>query len=93
MTILELKNIISELPDDMEVLVPAHPMEQFDGSFFSPCVMESGIMSSPEIRTEEDYEDAMENEAIGLPIKEIESFHLVPCGYFSKHGDMDVTMN
>jgi len=40
MTVKELKELLADMPDDMEVLIPTESF--FNGLFVSPCMVESG---------------------------------------------------
>lgn len=42
MNVKELKELLQDAPDDMQVLIPLH--EEFTGVFYSPCIGESGVM-------------------------------------------------
>ena len=71
MTVKELKELLKDAPDDMQVLIP-FDSTQFDGRFLSPCVAETGI---GELGIEEDSD------------KTESSFVIVPHGFFEeKHG-------
>lgn len=41
MTVRELKNLLKDAPDDMQVLIPLY--ETFTGHFYSPCTCDSGV--------------------------------------------------
>ncbi len=69
MNIIDLKNLIKDLPDNMQVIIPGEPFEGFTGFFFSPCIEESQPI---EMGTDEDSF-----------IQEM-SFALVPCGFYDK---------
>ena len=91
MTIKDLKEIIADLPDDMDVLVPMNPMDGFDGSFFSPCIEETQVITFGLEDIDEDEEKEMK--LLGKQIPEEESFVLVPCGFFEKEHDPTVELN
>ena len=59
MTISELREIISDLPGDMDVLIPAHPFEGFTGVLFPPCIEESQPVTTS-------VEEGVEEEAFML---------------------------
>ncbi len=48
MTIERLKELIEDLPDDMQVLIPAEPREGFTGEMWSPCSQDSGVIGLPD---------------------------------------------
>lgn len=79
MTIKKLKELISELPDDMKVLVPTYPTEGFTGHFFSPCDQDSGEseIGGDESMTEEEIETAAN---LGT-LQSEKVFLLLPCGF------------
>lgn len=67
MNVKELKELLADVDDDMEVLIPM--TMEFDGYFKSPCVHDSGENSMGAVKEDGDEE-------------EITSFILVPCGFF-----------
>lgn len=84
MTVKKLKELLSNVPDEMKVLIPSQPTEGFTGVFFSPCEVDSTVieMHGDENTTEEEVE-AFENKALDIPGEK--SFVLVPCGYYEEH--------
>ena len=83
MTIKHLREMISDLPEDMEVLVPLNAGDGFDGMFFTPCLEESG---DAELGLENlDEEEIKERELLNRPPETEKSFMLVPCGFFHEH--------
>lgn len=78
MTVKELKEMLSDLPDDMDVLIPMEPMEGFTGVWFSPCIEESSVV---EMALDE-YGDETED-----------SLALVPCGFFDIHEGPPAELN
>lgn len=91
MTAGELKKLIADVPDDMQILVPVNPMDGFDGQFFSPCTEETGeiLMGMEDI----DEEEMKERKLLGKEIPEQKSFVLVPCGFYDKEHDKSVELN
>lgn len=85
MQVKDLKQLLENIPDDMQVLIPMNAGEGFDGFFLSPCIEESGEAG---LGTEDIDEDELkEMELLNKPIPEEKSFVLVPCGFFQeKHG-------
>ena len=81
-----LKKMLSDIPDDMMVLIPGEPNEGFTGLFFSPCEHDSGVieLGGDENTTLQEVE-AFERDQLDLPTEK--SFLLVPCGYFNEHDD------
>jgi hypothetical protein len=83
MTIKKLKELITDLPDEMKVLIPAEPKDGFTGAFFSPCDQDSMAV---DMGTEDLEEDEMkEMELLNKEIPSEKSFVLVPCGYYDEH--------
>lgn len=83
MTVLELKEMLADLPDEMQVLVPLNAGDGFDGAFFSPCLEESG---EGEMGLEDlDEEEIAERKLLNEPPETEKSFLLVPCGFFQEH--------
>jgi hypothetical protein len=78
MTVKDLKELLETLPDDMQVLVPIHPMESFTGEWFSPCIEESQVT---EMGLDEEGDETEK------------SFTIVPCGYYNVHEGPPVEMN
>lgn len=91
MTVKDLKDKLSGMPDNMQILVPVNPMDGFDGQFFSPCVEETGEIS---MGMEDIDEDEMkERQLLNKPVSEEKSFVLVPCGFYDKEHDQKVELN
>lgn len=83
MTVLELKEMLAALPDEMQVLVPLNAGAGFTGEFFSPCLEESGDADMGTEYVSE--EDAKEYDLLDKPLPSEKSFILVPCGFFQEH--------
>lgn len=81
MTIGNLKALIQDISDDTPVLIPFS--QEFDGVFYSPCLVDSGVCA---IGTDMDVEeeDIAEMELLGKPIPEIDTFILVPAGFYEE---------
>jgi hypothetical protein len=91
MTIGDLKEMIKDLPDDMDVMVPLNAGAGFDGIFFSPCLNQSG---EAEFGTEYlDEEEIREAELLNKPLPAQKSFALVPCGFFDQRKDVCTDLN
>lgn len=91
MTVKELKQILNEVPDDMQVLVPLNAAEGFTGEFFSPCIEESGEIG---MGTEDlSEEEIKERELLNKPPAIEKSFTLVPCGFYEEHEGPHPTLN
>lgn len=78
MNVGDLKKLIKDLPDDIQVLAPLRAADGFTGEFFSPCIKES---CAAELGTEEDDET---NDDIINPPKTEKSLVLVPCHFFDE---------
>jgi hypothetical protein len=83
MTVKKLKELLTNVPDEMKVLIPANPGEGFTGVFFSPCEEESTVieMGGDETMSEEDIEKAENTGTLEMD----KSFVLVPCGFYEEH--------
>lgn len=91
MTIKDLKEKLSGLPDEMEVMIPLNAGSGFDGMFFSPCMEESGEAGfGTEDLSEEEIE---EYKLLNKPLPEEKSFVLVPCGFFEAHEELEQIQN
>lgn len=78
MTVGELKKILEGVNEDMQVLVPFTTI--FDGRFYSPCSIESGVAGlGTDMYINE--EDIKEMELLNKPIPQEDSFLIVPCGF------------
>lgn len=82
--------MISECPDDMDVIIPLNAGEGFDGMFFSPCTEESGVGG---LGINEEDMDKDEVEELINPSETQKAFVLVPCGFFSEEKDHSHEMN
>jgi len=69
MTVGELKELLKDAPDDMEVLIPADCLNGFTGQSFSPCTCDTGVS---ELGIDEDSDETQE------------SFIIVPYAYFEE---------
>ena len=87
MTVKDLKKLLAEADDDMQVLIPMS--EPFDGVFLSPCMEESGVA---DLGIHEDEEDEKEAVLLGKPVTE-KSFVIVRCGFFQEHEGPPVEFN
>lgn len=86
MTIADLKSMIEDLPDDMEVIIPLNA-GNFDELFYTPCMEESGEAEMGlQYFDGEDYDPTMPNE-------HERSFVLAPCGFFSLSDEDDFDIN
>lgn len=76
MTAGELKKKLENVDDGVQVLIPLS--QEFDGAFYSPCSVDSGlsIMGTDPDLTEEDVK---EMKLLGKPIPEEPAFLLIPC--------------
>ena len=74
----KLKELLKDVPDDMQVLIPLS--NEFTGEFYSPCSEDSGSLEMGLIPDEEDEKEA---ELLGKKITD-KSFVLVPCGFFEE---------
>lgn len=72
MTVADLKQLLKNAHDDMEVLIPVSM--EFDGRFVSPCIAESGI---GELALDEDG-DEKEKSFLIVPHGFFEEKHGVP---------------
>jgi hypothetical protein len=75
MTVGELKILLADVDDDIEVLIPHNAEEGFNGFFFSPCSEDSGLGDA--ITDDPDDYDPLIN-----PAPTEQSFFLVPCNFF-----------
>lgn len=89
MTVKDLKEMISDMPDDMPVYIPMNPSKAFDGLLFSPCVEESGKSAF----AVEELEEIERKQNLGLPLNEEDAFLLVPCGYSDKKHEEEIPLN
>lgn len=87
MTVKDLKELLAEADDDMQVLIPLG--ESFDGAFLSPCMEESGIADLGIYESEDDEKEAA---LLNKPITE-KSFVIVRCGFFQEHEGPPVELN
>jgi len=71
MTVGDLKILLEDMDDHVEVLIPVN-MDEADGLFYSPCVEMSGEIEA-NVDGLEDLEFITEK-----------SFLLVPCGFFGE---------
>ena len=78
MTVKQLREKLEGVDGDMKVLIPFS--QEFDGAFYSPCSVGSGVsaMGTDPNLTEEDIK---EMELLNKPIPEEDSFLLIPCGF------------
>lgn len=78
MTVGELRKKLEGVDDNMKVLIPFS--QEFDGAFYSPCSVDSGVsaMGTDPDLTEEDIK---EMELLNKPIPEEDTFLLIPCGF------------
>jgi hypothetical protein len=91
MTAKDLKTLLADVPDDMQVLIPLNAGEGFTGEFFSPCNEDSGIGG---LGTEDlSEEEIKEYQLLNKPIPQKDSFVLVPCGFFQEHEGPHPAMN
>jgi hypothetical protein len=91
MTVKDLREMLADVPDETQVVVPLNAGVGFDGMFFSPCLEESGEC---ELGTEDlDEEEIKEYELLDKPLPQEKSFTLVPCGFFQEHEGPPVEMN
>jgi hypothetical protein len=81
MTVKQLRKKLEGIDDNMKVLIPL--TQEFDGAFYSPCSVDSGVsaMGTGEYLSEE---EAKEMELLNKPIPEEDSFLLIPCGFFEE---------
>lgn len=87
MTVKDLKELLENVDDGMQVLTPLNAGEGFDGVFYSPCVEESGeselgIGEEAESLTEEDMAEV---QLLDKTLPTEKSFVLIPCGFFEPH--------
>lgn len=78
MTVKELRELLAEADDNLEVLIPV--TGEFDGRFYSPCSEESGVagMGTEDLTDEDEAElKLLDKEPPSEP-----SFILIPCGFF-----------
>ena len=89
MTVGELKVLIDGADDNLKILIPVS--NEFDGFFYSPCKVESGV-SKVGIGEELTEEDVEEMELLNKPIPQEDCFLLLPCG-FSEEKDKSHELN
>jgi hypothetical protein len=77
MTVKELKELLKDAPDEMQVLIPVDA-GLFDGRFLSPCVGETGVGSLGIDEESDETED---------------SFVIVPHGFFEEKHGVPVELN
>lgn len=87
MTVKDLRELLNDAPDEMQVLIPVNPV--FDGMFISPCIEESGVS---DLGLYEDENDEKQAELLNKPVTE-KSFVLVGCGFFEEHQGPPVELN
>lgn len=81
MTVKKLKEKLEGIDENMKVLIPFSP--EFDGAFYTPCSVDSGISAmGTDPHVEE--EDIDEMKILNKPIPEEEIFLLVPCGFYEE---------
>ena len=78
MKVKDLKKLVSEADDEMDVLIPVN--QEFDGRFYLPCSFESGVCA---IAADDGLtgEDDIENELLCKEPNTVKVFMLVPCGF------------
>lgn len=77
MKVGELRKKLEGVDDNMKVLIPFS--HEFDGAFYSPCSVDSGVSAMGiENLTEEDEK---EMQLLNKPIPEEDAFLLIPCGF------------
>ncbi len=78
MTVGELRSKIEGVDDNVPVLIPVS--QEFDGVFYSPCSVDSGVS---QMGTEPDItdEEIDELKLLNKPIPEEPALLLVPCGF------------
>lgn len=77
MKVKDLKKLLKDASDEMDVLIPLDPT-QFDGMFLRPCVEASGVSG---LGVEEHSDET------------IDSFILVPCGFFEEKEGVPPELN
>lgn len=88
MVVGDLRQMIEGVDDEMQVLIPL--TQEFDGVFYSPCIMESGVT---EMGGDEDVSpDDVEELALVDKLEMRKEFCLVPCG-FSEERDHSHELN
>jgi hypothetical protein len=85
MTVKKLRELLTDLPDDMQILIPAEPTVGFTGAFFSPCSEDSGVTELG--TTDLSEEEMQEMELLGQEIPHDKAFVFVPCGFLQEHDD------
>lgn len=78
MLVGEMRKLIDGADDNMKILIPIS--NKFDGCFYSPCNVDSGISqigTDPEMGKEEIEEAVLLNK----PIPEEDVLLLLPCGF------------
>lgn len=83
--------MLSDIPDETQVMVPLNAGNGFDGQWFSPCIVESGKVKFD--LEDLDDEEIKERELLNQPVKQEDSFILVPCGFSKEHEGPDPAMN
>lgn len=87
MKVWELKELLEEADDQMEVLIPTSMV--FDGVFISPCDGESGVA---DLGFYEDEDDEAEAALLNKPTTR-KDFVLVPHGFFDENDGVDPELN
>jgi L-rhamnose isomerase len=89
MRVKDLKKLLENVPDEMQVLIPT--TQEFDGAFYSPCIEESG---EADLGTEDlSEEDIKEYDLLNKELPAVKSFVLVRCGFFEEHQGPPVELN
>jgi hypothetical protein len=81
MTVKDLNEMLLGVDENMQVLIPIN--KEFDGMFYSPCNIESGVNT---VGTDNDLseDDVQEMELLGKELPEENVFMFVPCGFFEE---------
>ena len=82
MKVKELKQLLEGVDDEMDVLIPSS--NEFDGLFFSPCLLDSGVSQMGIADSIEELSEPIDELLSSLIGKEQEEFLLVPCGFFEE---------
>jgi len=82
MTVKELKQLLEGVDDNIDVLIPTS--EEFNGIFFSPCLVESGISKMGIVDSIEELSEPIDEVLSSLIGEEKDEFILVPCGFFDE---------
>ena len=84
MNVGQLKKLLEGVPNDVKVLIPFS--HEFDGIFYSPCNVDSGMCK---VSTDPDLEpeDIEEMQLLNKPLPEEDAFMLVPCGFAEEDED------